>query len=279
MRLALTRRQRGALLTTSAVAYVLSSGLFGQSLLAQEREASSNTSLSVVRHVESPEVGAILRRDPFSGDPTHEAMTPASDATTLSAGNALASQASGGAWRVPDIAGLPPDPGLAPQPSPTTPLELRATIAGRRPLAYVQDGTSLDIVRIGSKLGERTIVAIGLRGIVFDDGTSLALSSHPATSPRPSQSRSNLASAIDEIRRLIRTALRAGNGAASAGSPSQQPPASVAPVSPAPDSRATLPPPGPLPTVVPDFLPVGVSPTSDPNGATPFPLPPLRPPY
>jgi hypothetical protein len=26
-------------------------------------------------------------------------------------------------------------------------------------------------------------------------------------------------------------------------------------------------------------LPVGVSPTIDPNGATPYPLPPLRPPY
>ena len=50
-------------------------------------------------------------------------------------------------------------------------LAVRATIVGPNPVAYVENGTVMDIVRVGDTLGEQRIVRIDLRGITFGDGS------------------------------------------------------------------------------------------------------------
>jgi hypothetical protein len=260
MRIALSRRQRAALLTASATAYVISSGPFGEALLARGQEVPPSATLSVPRLGHSPPVEAAIRRDPFAGRPL---ARPAPAQSGISAS-------------VPDIAGPPPEPAGPIADSNVTTLELKATIAGDHPVAYVQDGTAIDIVHVGSKLGERTIKRIGLHGISFSDDSTLELSSRESSHEGPGSRTRGTRTTIDELRRLLLEALRGRASATPAASPGGLP---LVPARPSPAAFATLPPPGPLPTIVPDFLPVGVSPTADPNGPTPYPLPPLRPPY
>jgi hypothetical protein len=259
MKLALSRRQRAALLTASATAYVISSGPFGEALLARGQEVPPSATLSVPRLGHSPPVERAIRRDPFAGKPLARPAPPQSVAGIT----------------VPDIAGPPPEPAGPIADSNVTTLELKATIAGEHPVAYVQDGTAIDIVHVGSKLGERTIKRIGLHGIGFSDNSTLELSSRESSREDPASRTRGTGTTIDELRLLLLQALRGRANAVPAASPSGLP----APARPSPAAFATLPPPGPLPTIVPDFLPVGVSPTADPNGPTPYPLPPLRPPY
>ena len=260
MILALTQRQRALLLTASAVSLVLAAGPFYDVLLADE-EPSINAILSVPRQERSLPVGEVIRRDPFGGKPA-VAGTPSEPPSTT---------------RVPDIAALPAElesPLDAPN---VATLELKATIVGGHAIAYVQDGSAIDIVHVGSKLGGRSIQSIGLRGIVFSDGTSLELSSHASSGTRTPSNAHRPGTTIDELRRVLVQALRGRAVIPAQSAPSLQVSPTEAPST--PRSLATFPPPGPLPTIVPDFLPVGVSPTANPNGPTPYPLPPLRPPY
>ena len=259
MKPALTRRQRTFLLVASAVGYVASSGVVVDALQAQGSDGDANASWTVARVARSIPVERAIRRDPFAGKP------------------ALPQEPARSRLVVPDIGSLPPEAAFE-TPSRPTLFELKATIAGPRPVAYVKNGDALEIVREGSRIGDRTVAHIGLHGITFADGTSLELTPHTALRFAPATAAGN---ALDQIRRLVRDALRGkalGAPAAATDPPSPALPAAAATGSPHPP-LATAPPPGPLPTIVPDFLPVGLSPTSDPNGATPYPLPPLRPPY
>jgi hypothetical protein len=260
MSVALTRHQRALLLAASALSLLPASLPFSDVLLAHE-ESPVSTVLSVRRPERSLPVGEVIRRDPFGGRPLATNVSP--------------EPASG--VRVPDIAALPPDfASQAATPNVST-LELKATIVGGRAIAYVQDGPVIDIVHVGSKLGGRSIQSIGLRGIIFNDGTSLELSSHANSVERKTSNQRRPATTIDELRQLLVQALRGRAILPAPSTPSPQVSPSVTPS--APRAPGTFPPPGPLPTIVPDFLPVGVSPTTDPNGATPYPLPPLRPPH
>ncbi len=258
MTLALTRRQRAGLLAISALAYVFGPGLFGETLFAHDGEGSTSAVWSVQRTRHSPPVGTTIRRDPFAGKPLPSSERPE----------------FGTSLRVPDIGQLPPADAAAPEGDlPSATFELKATIAGARAVAYVQNGSAIEIVHVGSRLGERTIRRIGLRGIVFDDGSALGLSARSAA-PRGPVSKAR--TEFDELRRLIVTTLR--HSLPSGASPERATATSRAsPPSPSTPPFATMPPAAALPTIVPDFLPVGVSPTSDPNGPTPYPLPPLRP--
>ena len=225
MMLALTRRQRVLLLAFSVLGYVLWASVCGQVLLAHDGQDGSNATWSAPQPKRSQPVGTAIRRDPFAGKPLPQPEF---------------SQTSTGV-RVPDI-GEPPAPdasALEASPNVAT-FELKATIAGEHPLAYVQNGTAIEIVHPGSRLGERTIKRIGLRGIVFGDGTSLELSSSSGPfegrQPRPKR-----ASELDDLRALIVKALRRGvlPGAALPGA-SAAPTAASSPSPAAP--FATMPP-------------------------------------
>jgi hypothetical protein len=257
---ALTRRQRALLLTASAISLVPASLPFSDVLLAHE-ESPAGAVLSVPRTERSLPVGEAILRDPFGGKPSVPGVRPEPGSDT----------------RVPDIAAMPAElesPVDAPN---VATLELKATIVGGPAIAYVQDGPSIDVVHVGSKLGGRNIRSIGLRGIVFSDGTRLELSSHANSVDRAASNQRPPSTTIEVLRRLLTQALRGRAATPAQSVPSLQVSPSATPS--AARALATFPPPGPLPTIVPDFLPVGVSPTIDPNGATPYPLPPLRPPY
>jgi len=261
MTVALTRWQRALLLAVAALSYLLWSGPLAEVLLAHDGERSASATWSAERSRHAPPVGSVIRRDPFAGKP----LPP------------TGSSAAGSIIRVPDIGQVPPADFATREPgSALETFELKATIAGERALAYVQDGKTIEIVHVGSRLGERTIKRIGLNGIGFSDGSTLELASRSTFAAARFAPVTKARTEIDELRKLIVNALRQ-RLPAKAGADSTVAVPSVKPASPSGQSLATMPPASALPTIVPDFLPVGVSPTSDPSGPTPYPLPPLRP--
>jgi hypothetical protein len=153
--------------------------------------------------------------------------------------------------------------------SPAMQVSVRATIVGPNPVAYVENGAVMDIVRVGDTLGDQRIVRIDLRGISFSDGSRLDLPDAYAATPPPARaSDSAITLRLAEIRRLL-----APKQAQVA--PAATPPAGV----PSPSPSATYPTPGPLPTVNAQGIPVGVNPTFDPTAPTPYPYPyPYAPP-
>jgi hypothetical protein len=152
-------------------------------------------------------------------------------------------------------------------------LALRATIVGPIPVAYVEHGSAMDIVRIGDRLGDHRVAKIDLRGVVFVDGSRLALTDGYSPTPAsPSTTSAPVILRLDQLRRLL-GAPRAGRTRET-----RAPAAIGAPATPA-ASMAAYPTPGPLRTVDARGIPAGVNPTSDPNAPTPYPYPyPYAPP-
>jgi len=194
-------------------------------------------------------VADVIRRDPFAATPAPNASTSGLQ-DTVPAPAALAEAVPiPPVLTVPDIAAATQNVADAPHT-----YVLKATIVGRSSVAYVDDGTSLRVVRAGDVLGGRYVRAIDLRGITFADGSRLSLPERyqvPAEIGRhPGVGR--------------RDALRA-NARASAlpgATPAAAPLASAPPATP-----------GPLPTIKPGAFPLGTAPTSDPAAPTAFPYP------
>ena len=258
MRLQLTVVQRGALGALSVTLYAASLLSLATGIQAQGDGSTATRELASVVVAPTPEVlGQLaIERDPFaSGD------------VALSDNGGVASPA----FDVPDVREISESDfaatGGAPSARPA--YTLKATITGGNSVAYVQDGNDVQIVRVGDVLAGKVVVRIRLDGIDFADGMRLLLSnSRSPQAPARRQRRVDVAQELEALRKLLSLERRRSIAPVPAASVQDRA---------APTAPATFPPPGPLPTIVPDFLPVGVSPTSDPNGPTPYPLPPPRP--
>ena len=271
MRLTLTARQRSLLLFLSASGYTAWFSGLGERTDAGELGAVSQPFATVGVRADLPRVASLIVRDPFAGKPSvgparvmPDRSHPANDADADSAVPLARAPGKSDGVVVPDIAGA--GAGL-----PALTLVLRATIVGPNPIAYVANGTAMDIVRVGDTLGERRVTKIDLRGIAFDDGTRLDLPVAYLATPQPARRRSASDDRIslEALRRLLLPAREAN---AARNTATQAPP-------PQPAQTETVPTPGALPTVDMRGLPVGVNPTSDPNGPTPYPNPyPYAPP-
>ena len=271
MKFALAPRQRALLLFVSASAYMAWFSGLGSRSDAAYFDASPRPAITIDERATLPPVASLINRDPFAANPAMRAARAAAaspSGTRAAAGLqsevALTSTPAGGDMAVPDI------DGQAQLPVKTLTLVLRATIVGPQPVAYVANGAAMDIVRVGDTLGDRRVMAIDLRGIVFSDGTRLDLPPAYEATPRPQKRRTDGGERIslDALRRLLLAPQSAGattNG--------------TAPPTPQPAPSSTYPSPGPLPTVNMQGLPVGVNPTPNPNEPTPYPYPyPYAPP-
>lgn len=193
-------------------------------------------------------------RDPFAGAPD--------DAPAARPASSWESDAGAAGDRVPNI------DTAAGTAAPATQLTVRAAIVGSNPVAYVDDGSGMQIVRIGDIVGGRNVSAIDLQGVVFADGTRLNL---PAAPP--------LAVPLPPVGHVTRS--RAARAAARHLPPprsSTPSPAAVASPSPAPELLYATP--APLRTVDARGLAPGVNPTPDLFDPTPFSYPyPYPPPH
>ena len=280
MRLSITRRQRTMLLFLSASSYTAWFSGVGERGDAQGLAAQGPAVVTLAERRPPQRVADVISRDPFSGKPAPASNlepVPATlerrDAVAVSpvaaapvAGAATASGEIADSNTVPNIGA---DPHVAPSAaSPTLTLAIRATIVGRNPVAYVANGTVMDIVRIGDTLGDRRVADIDLRGIVFADGSRLDLPETYLATPAPvSGPSAQRGLTIRDLRKLLIAPPQAGTAQVSG----EQTPQAV--------QSNGYPTPGPLPTVNMQGLPVGVNPTPNPYNPTAFPYPyPYAPP-
>lgn len=276
--IALTRAQRAALLFVSASAYLAWFSGFDERLEAQGIGGTPTPTLTIVSRAAPRRVASVIVRDPFAGGPISGAESAAADsgpevdASSTLSGNQVTT--------VPNIAtsggssGFPSGVELASNRDAGNPetLVVRATIVGSNPVAYVANGSTMDIVRIGDRLGERRIAKIDIRGIAFADGSRLDLPGAFIATPAPQKPNSSITLKLEDLRKLVRRAERPPL-APGAGS------ATLATAPAASPSPATYPTPGPLPTIDPRGIPVGTNPTPDASGPTPYPNPyPYAPP-
>jgi len=224
--------------------------------LSPDAHLGALTAISAERRL----VDAIVR-DPFAGAPDGDAPAlptspSASDAGTVGV-------------RVPDI------DTVAGNAAPATQLVVRAAIVGPNPVAYVDDGSGMQLVRIGDVVGGRNVSAIDLQGVAFADGTRLDLAPAPAHEDAPDLFRARPRARAARMVRAHRTSA-APPGAASTIPAS--PRTETATPSPAPE--LLYPTPGPLRTADARGLAPGVNPTPDFFDPTPFAYPyPYAPPH
>ncbi len=187
-------------------------------------------------------IDRLIRRDPFAAAPRTK-----STKTDVTSRDAMPPT---------DIEDVPVDP-----PAVTPEINVKATIVGSSPVAYVAIGNRLEIVRLGDRLGTHRIVEIDAMGLRFDDGSRFELVAHTASNASPPRQRTRVMLRLPS-RRSART-----------------PPADLPrPVSPQPAQPIATPQPsaqtaGALPTIKAGAFPLGSRPTSDPNAPTAFPYP------
>ncbi len=238
--------QRASLFAFSAACYVVVFLTEGSGAPAQG--ATSILPTSALAPATLISLRDLIRRDPFGAKPV-----PVSSLAPAAALGGLDAVPPG--LVVPDIAAAPDESASS---SPRA-LRLKATIVGHPPVAYVDDGATMTVVRIGDTLGGRRIVRIDLDAITFADGARLTLEERAATTPP-----------VPPVRHAHRAVARRAAGSASSAAATSSPSApipSVAPASPA------FPTPGVLPTIKPGPFPVGSRPTSDPAAPTAYPYP------
>ncbi len=256
MTISFSRRTRSLLLLVSAACYLASFTDAGEPLDA--RGLGGRGPIVVPERWSTPiAVEALVRRDPFLADPTPAPLLrppPATDDEPV----------------VPDIDPRADALGAA-VPAKVTPafdpLVVRATIVGRRPLAFVASGrTGETIVGLGDRLGGARVRAIDLQGVVLTDGTRLDLPSSYLATPRPAaRVESRADAALDAVANL-RTLLLHSHLERDAASRAR-----TAAVTPLPQPPS----PGPLRTVDARGLVPGVNPTPDLTDPTaqPYPYP------
>lgn len=281
--MSLTRAQRAALFFVSASAYLAWYSGFGERLEAQDIVGRPTPSLTIVARAVPPQVSTVIVRDPFAGSPGRQtdisrassAGVDAAAATTVpnsSVANAPPSEGASAGGE--STTTLVPDIARGRDTAAAMTLVVRATIVGRNPVAYVANGSTMDIVRIGDRLGDRRVAEIDIRGIAFSDGTRLDLPGAFVATPRPETTGTAVTIKLDDLRRLLSKPISPARPLAPAALPPNG-----APVAATPFATGIFPSPGPLPTIDARGIPVGTNPTPDVNGPTPFPNPyPYAPP-
>lgn len=255
MSFSITRAQRSLLFFFSASGYIAwCSGLDGR----LEAEIIATPHLQMLASLPQrppPRVSSIILRDPFAEEQPD--AVPVADANGADPSVSNAALADDGP-RVPDIADLPGSDASVPQT-----LTLKATIVGSNPVAYVQDGPGMDIVRVGDLLGGRRVNRIYLQGVSLSDGTRLALPGMFVPTPPPEMpAPAKTGAPVADLRKTLAEQQAAGKAPATDAAPQATP-------TPSPG----FPSPAPRPTVNQNGIPVGVNPTSDPNAPTPYPYP------
>lgn len=275
--ISLSRTQRAALLFVSASAYLAWFSGYDGRLEAQDLSATPIPTLTIAARPLPPRVASFIQRDPFargSDDARNHAQSP-TDVVAES------DQRADDIGTVPNISESSDSTRLAvgadaagdPDPRGPETLVVRATIVGSTPIAYVANGSTMEIVRVGDRLGERRIVAIDLRGIALADGTRLDLPGAFVATPTPQIPERAVTIKLADLRKLLSST--AGRAPVAAANEPVPPPAPVAT-----PTAVEYPTAGPLPTIDPRGIPVGTNPTPDANGPTPFPIPyPYAPPH
>lgn len=274
--IALTPRQRSLVLFLSASSYIAWFSGLGERLDAQGISGSPSPGMTIEPRPLPPRVNTVIRRDPFAGAPasteTSQSMGASRTRTLAYDSGANIPNVSGGASNsagsVPDIGGAQPYPTSETDPrgnGSSLTLVVRATITGTNPVAYVANGTMMDIVRVGDRLGDRRIAKIDLRGLAFTDGSRLDLPGNFDATPAPRGGNDAVTIKLEDLRKLL---------VGARANPPLAPPAGTNPTAlavPKPAPTNTFPTPGPLPTVNQRGIPVGTNPTFDPNAPTPYP--------
>jgi hypothetical protein len=254
----LTRRARALLLFLSASGYIAWFSGLGERTEAAGDDPSYPSIMATPHFQVEPSIAAAISRDPFAGAPTQAPAIEIAPSGAVRPAQVAQQSAlpAAGDLDVPNIG----DIGDAGQP---LSLAVRATIVGNNPVAYVQNGTMMDIVRVGDTLGEERVAKIDLRGLTFGDGTRLDLPESFNATPAPAPIAISLGRRFDELRKLLLTRK------------AETAPAPVPAVTSSPSGSATAayPTPGPLPTVNANGIPVGTNPTPDLSGPTPYPYP------
>jgi hypothetical protein len=244
----LTPLQRTAAFAFSAVTYGLAFLSDGSALKAQPAANSLRVAPLVLPTTLA--IAASIRRDPFAFTPRPQRLAePAAPAGT--------GDANAGFAPVPPGLTVPSIDGLGQAEGPSRSISLKATIAGEQPVAYLQDGQRMTIVRPGDAIEGLRVRLIDLRGVAFDDGTRLEL---PERSGAAERARA--------------TVLPARGTAAAEAAPTATPaPASAGGGAAGSGPLHDGPTPGQLPTPKPGSYPLGTRPTSDPAAPTAFPYP------
>jgi hypothetical protein len=262
----ITRRQRSLLLFLSTSGYIAWFSGVGTRLEAQGIAGPRIVSMTMTPAPAVPRVASQISRDPFAGNPQASHAAPPPDDAANAVPPSRAAAATNGAdatGNVPNIAGADMPPGAAAAAEPMT-LTVRATIVGRTSVAYVANGSAMDIVRVGDSLGDHRIVKIDLEGITFNDGSRLDLAAGynatPAPLRRPGQT---ITIPLEQLRRLFSQTPATGAVAPVAAQSQAEPTAG-------PPQIAT---PAPLPTVNAAGVAPGTNPTPDLTDPTAYPYP------
>ncbi len=247
----LTPNSRQLWLFVSATSYAATFCGFDDRLGAAEVPRTSTFAPVAAYRPTDPPVESIVRRDPFIGASSTYPDRAERAAPEVTVPDIVPRYADQIAFDRADKTG-----------SPT--LSVRATITGLHPIAYVEVGETLTIVRISDTVGGRRVVAIDLLGIRFSDGTRLDLSgtSMPSAPALAKESKRPDALML-ELRRIRQLVLSRTTTNATAVSPPAESQRS-------PDGLVT---PGPLRTVDPRGIAVGTTPTPDADARTAFPIP------
>jgi hypothetical protein len=243
----------------SASGYVAAFSGVGARIDAQDITGPRVRSMVFTTVPMPPAVAGQIRRDPFAGAPN----VPASTDVNASAPEPLPSDRGDVGGAVPNIAGAPADVAMnaAPAAAEVT-LVVRATIVGKHSVAYVANGSEMDIVRVGDSLGDRRIVAIDLDGIAFSDGSRLDLVGSYEATPAPPARTNSIDLRIEQLRKLFERNYAVGSARVAATQPPSEAPQTEAPVTPAP-----------LRTTDTTGLAPGSNPTPDLNDPTAYPYP------
>lgn len=267
MRLSVTRRQRATLLFLSASGFAAWFSGLGEPIGAQDMDDASVTAFRALPQARPLRVASLIVRDPFAGGPVAREpydgnRKPA--AREIGAGGAAVHGSSPSLAEESVVPNIDAAPGDGSGASART-LVVRATIVGQNAVAYVANGTMMDIVRVGDTLADRRIAKIDLHGLVFSDGTRLDLPDAFRATPPSAPAHRAITLGIDDLRRLL--APRPASTAA--GRSIDRTAAKPLPT----PSTAETPTPGPLPSIDTNGLPVGVNPTSNPSNPTAYPYP------
>lgn len=272
----ITSKQRSLVLFLSASSYIAWFSGLDERIDAQSIVESPPPILFITKRNEAPRVDSVIRRDPFASSSFHaDSALASSGRVNLAKALDLKRSPTDHDMDVPDIDVDEPDGISDSQETTTIPiLNVKATLTGASPVAYVTNGTNMDIVRIGDLLAGRRIASIDLRGIVFADGTRLDLMPNSETRTTPRTSTSGVIRRLDELRKLL---------LGRQGHPTELGTAENAEhaIALKPAHTVTFPSPGPLPTVDQRGFSVGTNPTFDPTAPTPYPeaypyAPPVR---
>ncbi len=240
-------------LLVSATSYAATFCGSGDRLGAAEVSEVSITAAAAASPSTDPPVESIVRRDPFEG--------------AIPSTSAPSAPKDGGDVAVPDIVPHYADE-IAFDETPKTDapaLSLRATITGSHPVAFVEVGNTLTIVRISDTIAGKRVAGIDLRGLRFSDGTRLDLVGSSMRAPEPALAKEAKRpdALMREFQRLRQLVL-----SRSTTNLTEIPPSAASQRS--SDSVVT---PGPLRTVDPRGIAVGATPIPDTGAPTAFPIP------